>query len=187
MNPEIPNKQLLYGESSLSSHIGSLGIEIYVAGSELPNLAQLEKLNFDDPFIKNLRHLYYDFVHKLRDELVAGIIANDKTNHFVAEALDEKTKLLSCFPSLIIYVEAIPNGYDSSGYSRHLPWFKVTTTKGRITIGWRKHVINIDWSELDNKKKAEELFPTENVTKGDYDIHAWGYEKAKEYVAKILA
>lgn len=183
MNPEIPNKQLLYSESSMGSVIGSLGIEIYIAGSQLP---LLEDLPFDDAFKKALRNLEYEFVDKLKNELVAGIIANDKTNHFVAEALDEKTKLLSLFPNPI-YVEAIPNRYDPSGFSRHLPWFKVTTTKGRIIIGWRRHVINIDWSELDNKKKAEELFASEDVTKGDYDIHAWGYEKAKEYISKILA
>jgi hypothetical protein len=65
----------------------------------------------------------------------------------------------------------------------------VTTNIGRVKIGWRKRVINIDWSDTVVKKKAEELFPEENVTKGGYDnhfyIHAWSYEDAKKYLDRI--
>lgn len=100
----------------------------------------------------------------------------------------EREDILALFGDRTIFVEEIPNGY-STQYGR--PWFVVTTRVGRIKIGWRKRVINIDWSETVGKVKAEELFKDETTTKGDsYDnyfyIHAWSYEKAKEYLDKIL-
>ncbi|MFA5994350.1 MAG: hypothetical protein WC823_05315, partial [Parcubacteria group bacterium] len=40
----------------------------------------------------------------------------------------------------------LPNGYSSRGVGA--PWFRVETEIGTITLGWRKRVVNIDWSEL---------------------------------------
>jgi len=101
-------------------------------------------------------------------------------------AEEQRRGLLECFPEIPVYVEEIPNGYCHDYCCRHLPWFKVTTPKGIVTIGWRKRVINIDWSLMRNPS-AMQLFSQEDVTKGEYLIHAWSYEKAKEYLAKILA
>ncbi|MFA6437153.1 MAG: hypothetical protein WC242_03245 [Candidatus Paceibacterota bacterium] len=69
------------------------------------------------------------------------------------------------------------------------------TEFGTIKIGWRKRVININWSDV--AKKLEErgyenasqkilaLFESEDVTKDGSNIHAWGYEKAKGYLRQI--
>jgi hypothetical protein len=95
----------------------------------------------------------------------------------------EKDLLIDCFDGEKIYVKAIPNEY---GERPHYPWFAVTTSKGVIKIGWRHRVINIDWSESDIKKTGKELFPEEDVTRGENYIHAWGYEKAQEYLHKLL-
>lgn len=101
-------------------------------------------------------------------------------------ANDEKIGIINCFGDRVIFVDEIPNGYDSSFYSKHLPWFIVTTIKGRIKIGWRKRVINIDWSDSIIKDDADTLFPDEDVTKHQKSIHAWGYDKAKEYINILL-
>lgn len=86
----------------------------------------------------------------------------------------------------MVYATTIENQYsDHPGYYKD-PWLEVTTSKGVIIIGWRKRVINIDWSKSDITKKAEELFPQESSTKGDHYIHAWGYDKAVDYLT-ILA
>jgi hypothetical protein len=108
-----------------------------------------------------------------------------------------------------IFMEAVPNQYwpERDPYGKFDPWFKVATRIGYIKIGWRKRVINIDWSEttLRSKVKDEydyynkqprrpggtELFQfaldkNETTTVGDYFIHAYGYEKATEYL-KVLA
>lgn len=104
------------------------------------------------------------------------------------ELAKEKEELLGCFPEQI-YVKEIPNGYHES-YLK--PWFEVTTKKGIIIIGWRKRVIVIDWSKSDITQKAEDIFGSELVdgykpTMYDKLIHAWGYDKAKQYIQKLLS
>lgn len=78
-------------------------------------------------------------------------------------------------------LEAIPNQYCSC--ERCAPWFKVTTAHGTFTIGWRKNVININWSGLNKDLLA--LFADENVTKDKSFIHAWGQENAVHYLERI--
>jgi len=102
------------------------------------------------------------------------------------DAIEQKVKLLQAFGDQAIYVEEIPNGYCSDYCCKHLPWFVVTTSKGRITIGWRKRVIVIDWQDSVIEDSAETLFPNEDTTKYDKLIHAWGYDKAREYVETLL-
>jgi hypothetical protein len=107
---------------------------------------------------------------------------------------EEKMAILRLFPEeLQMYVEEIPNGYCSRPCCYHKPWFIVTTPqKGRITIGWRKSVIAIDWKDSAIKEKAEVIFPKEEVypgcavTKVDWMIHAHGEEKAREYIKVLL-
>ena len=101
-------------------------------------------------------------------------------------AASERTSILAAFGDEAIFVEEIPNGYCSQYCCKHLPWFVVTTRIGRFKIGWRKRVISIDWSQCPNTKIAEELFPQENVTKDERLIHAWSYEKAKEYITAVI-
>jgi len=103
-------------------------------------------------------------------------------------AAEERSNLLACFPpGSPIHVRAIPNGYANRACSKHLPWFEVTTKVGRIVIGCRKRVISIDWSGSDVQTGAEELFPGEDTTRFERTIHAWGCDKATEYLATLLA
>jgi hypothetical protein len=99
----------------------------------------------------------------------------------------EKTDIISLFGDRAIYVEEIPNGYCSEYCCKHLPWFIITTNKGRIKIGWRKRVIEINWDDSIIIENAEFLFPNEDVTKFDKTIHAWELEKAKQYIDLILS
>lgn len=98
----------------------------------------------------------------------------------------QREQLLACFPDNI-FVEAMPNGYCSRWCCKHLPWFKVTTEAGVFVIGWRKRVIHLEWTGVPNSKLAEELFPNEDVTKGERYIHAWSYDQAEGYIATIIA
>jgi len=101
----------------------------------------------------------------------------------------ERQQLIGLFEPFsltgLIFVEEIPNGYCSQPCCSQKPWFTVTTRKGRITLGWRKRVIEIRWNPS-VAGPADVVFPGEDVTKIDHSIHAWGYDKAKLYIQRLL-
>lgn len=174
MNIQSPYK-MLHGFESIGSVTGELGIKIMIAKSGLID-ADLQ----DD----ELLNIAYKALDDLKNQLIAVVIARDPEAQVKAKR--EREELLELFGDRPIFVEAIPNGYwNNDGHFRHLPWFIVTTSVGRIKIGWRKHVINIDWTETVGTRTAEELFPSESVTKGERMIHAYGYGKARQYVEAI--
>ena len=160
----------LYRAESCGSH-GSIGVQISVAVKTLPDLDS-----------ERIRVAGYKAADMIEDAVLREVIAR---NPETVEAIEANKSLVRIFPQPI-YVEEIPNGYCSRGCCAHLPWFVVTTPFGRIKIGWRKRVISIDWSESKVVKTGSELFPDENTSKGDRDIHAWSLEKAKEYVDTII-
>lgn len=86
--------------------------------------------------------------------------------------------------------ELLPNGYCNQDCYSHIPWFLFHTIDGDIIMGWRKRVISIEWQENYKPFDMNELFGTEDVTKwkkgGKRGIHAWGNEKAYEYLKKVL-
>jgi len=116
-----------------------------------------------------------------REIQLAIKINNPKTK----KETEENKELIKLFPQPI-YVEEIPNQYCNDWCCQHLPWFIVTTTIGRIKIGWRKRVINIDWSDTKCKIDGADLFPDEDTTIGNNYIHAWSLEKAKQYIKIII-
>lgn len=120
---------------------------------------------------------------KVHKELYACIYLQDPE-------LQESFKLIkieikSLFPESYA-IEEIPNEYSNEAYYRGKPWFKVATPKGILKIGWRKCVIEINWSGfLGNKPKAQDIFADKDVTKGEYFIHAWSYKDAKQYLSML--
>lgn len=123
---------------------------------------------------------------QIMEILASNNVANDpKTKIDNAEA---KAKFKVLFGNQAIYMEAIPNGYfPESHYYKHFPWYKITTSQGHFIIGWRKRVIEIDWSQTTIKLDANDLFPSEDVTKSGQMIHdAWGYDKAAEYIEVLM-
>jgi hypothetical protein len=84
-----------------------------------------------------------------------------------------------------IHVETIDSEYCSKSCCYKFPWIIVTTPKGRIKLGWRKRVMNLDWSDSDLGIDGEKMFADQNVTKGKSYIHCWGKEKAIEYLKKL--
>jgi len=82
----------------------------------------------------------------------------------------------------------IPSGYHSDDLFFG-PWFVVQLaeygkTKGELVIGWRKRVINIDWSRA-SLPDGTTLFADEDVTKGPTMIHAWGKKPAIRYLRSL--
>lgn len=150
----------------------------YMVGVQI-NVATRDNRNLSDEEKSEISYL----ADKIYQLLLKGCAKADPED--VAAGQKETKDLLACFPLRCSY-EEIPNGYSNGYYTVNRPWLKVSTYKGTVIIGWRKRVISIDWSQSNVKERANELFPDEDVTKDERLIHAWGYEKATEYLKKIL-
>lgn len=102
-------------------------------------------------------------------------------------AMTEETTFRELFKKAgfsFVVLHHIENSYRSGNMSP--PWFRAETEIGSITIGWRTRVIHIDWRDTSYKEKnILFLFRNEEVTKGGTFIHAWGKDKAVEYLRKI--
>lgn len=130
---------------------------------------------------KEEEYYFLEACQKLAKMLRKNTILTDEQEIFHVK--EERRQLLECFPQPI-YVKEIPNEYEGPDCTRS--WFLVTTPKGPIKIGWRNRVINIDWTDSDIKSDANWLFVAEDTTKMGCSIHAWGYDKCREYLNKLL-
>lgn len=138
--------------------------------------------NFTDTDKSNIRY----FAGKLAEALQGETQRLDPKN--IEQAAQEKKEILNLFVGHDIFCEEIPNGYSPEDpYYKNFPWFIVTTKAGRIKIGWRKRVIEIYWGDSVIPNHAKELFPNEDTTKEGQLVHAWGYEKAKQYIETLLS
>lgn len=153
---------------------GHIGVAIHVMGIDLTQL--------DEETTSNLNQIT-DAIHKT---LISHQIRNSPEEKVRGD--HETNALIACFPSVdcVITVEKIRNEYTSPEYAIHRPWLMVTTPRGRIKIGSRKRVIEIDWTDSDIVSPSQSLFANEGVTKDVSMIHAWGYEKAAEYLSVLL-
>jgi len=132
--------------------------------------------------LSRLRTELFTPIRKIQGAITEEIIKSDPST---PSKINENLKLLSCFPCMI-YHEELPNGYCKDTCCKHLPWFRVTTHIGHFTIGWRKRVIHLEWTDTRNIIPSEELFSEEEVTKFDRVIHAWSLDQARNYVKKII-
>jgi hypothetical protein len=63
------------------------------------------------------------------------------------------------------------------------PWWLVRTPVGMIVMGWRKRVINIDWSDT----PVRAVITTDDVTKSETGVHAYSMENALRYLTALAA
>ena len=145
-------------------------------------------LSLDLDIYRDLTDADERLISKHVDALRVGLIEESyRSNFSLQQSLrDEEYKLESLFGDRKIFIEKVENEY-TQGHPSSASWLVVTTNKGRIKVGWRKHVISIDWSDSVIKGSGYDLFPDEDVIRWAVGIHAWGYEKAQEYINKLLA
>lgn len=81
--------------------------------------------------------------------------------------------------SIIGKPRPILNGYwnEPNAY----PWWFVKTARGYIELGWRKRVIEINWSDTD----VRGVVTADEVTKDDIGVHAYSMAKAVEYMTEL--
>jgi hypothetical protein len=171
MSEEMTNWKTLHKKESWGTK--NFGIELRVA--------------VDRELNENDARATYKIMDEIEDVIMRETVRTDSEE--IVERAEERLKLLACFPvTEKIFIEEIPNGYCSRWCCEMRPWYKVTTSHGIITLGWRKRVIELSWEpRVTNGVTADGLFPAEDVTKVAYTIHAWGYEKAKQYISRLLA
>ena len=121
-------------------------------------------------------------VERLEKEVRASI----PTHIWMNAALDQE-RFLTMFKDAHFppgYITAIRNGYwGETCELSALPWYEYRCEIGTVSIGWRKRVISIAWEAIPGRLAPIEV--EDNVTKGTNFIHAWGLEKALEYLGKI--
>jgi hypothetical protein len=165
----LTNWKTLYKSESYGAR--NLGIEVRVA--------------VDRELGRNDDMAMYRIADQIEDVIMRESLRLDATAQLAKK--EEHDKLMELFGDEKIFAEEIPNGYSTSWYYSMSPWYKVTTSKGIITLGWRKRVIEIQYEQRVNAASADSLFPDEDVTKSGRMIHAWGYDKAKRYISLILS
>lgn len=162
-------KQLFKSENYDSK--GFFGIQILVAGDELPPLST-----------ESISYTVHYAAKSIEAEIKAMKLAIDPQAQ--EHAVRERKELLDSFEGRI-FAEEIPNGYCQDYCCRHLPWFVVTTEIGRFKLGRRKRVIHLEWTETLCTCIAEELFPNDDVTKYDKTIHAYSLDNLRRYIKTV--
>lgn len=165
----------IYGLESYGG-FASLGLKIEAAFS------------FGREPTENERRLIVEAGRTLREALLMEIARTNPENQDRRQAWIRD--LLGCFPCPADNVKSwvvVPNEYCSFSCCWHRPWLKVETPKGPIKIGPRKRVIVVDWTDSVITKTADELFAEEDTTKSCRLIHAWGLEKAFQYISRLMA
>lgn len=85
-------------------------------------------------------------------------------------------------------VVEVPNQYcpETPNYDDvRTPWLRVFTELGVIVIGWRKNVIEIDWSDSTIDVHGRDVVENESVTHDDRMCHAWGYDEAAACLLRL--
>ncbi|KKN08303.1 hypothetical protein LCGC14_1058150 [marine sediment metagenome] len=86
-----------------------------------------------------------------------------------------------------------PDCAEYADVRRASPWWLVKTQYGLIKIGWRKRVINIDWSDTEYRSGVSkfadgsdiDVLTKDDVTKAESMVHAYGYAKAVQYLSAL--
>jgi len=100
--------------------------------------------------------------------------------------LETAKSLLTLAQIPILGVWELPNGYwpRAENYAKlreENPWWLIKTPYGNLVIGWRKRVIQIDWSDFKFRGKVTK----DDTTSEDSFVHAWSEIKAAEYITNL--
>lgn len=85
-------------------------------------------------------------------------------------------------------VQEIANQYwpPHSDYDEvRTPWLRVFTHRGVIVVGWRKRVIEIDWSDSVIERHGRDVVAQQANTHGPTLCHAYGWTEAAECLQRL--
>lgn len=208
---DMTGYELAYGSEDVGRQ-GVSGVKIFVRRlpETIERLKQLSDKRSDGRLSDREKEngIFYDVGHRVEQVMAAQAMRLDPTTwEREAKTKAEFEKAFADAGLTAIFMEPIPNEYHRADdpYAMGDPWYNVATPIGFIKIGWRKRVINIDWTRTilkslvedkygDGKPRppgGEELFPSivkdgETTTLGDYYVHAYGYEKVTKYLKVMV-
>jgi hypothetical protein len=124
---------------------------------------------------------------ELIEKLMTARTARDPKTLQAKDAMQESFRQIFVHAGLTpLFMKEIPNEYCGRHCCLGKPWFIVTSKIGPVKIGWRKRVINIDWSQSECARDiGQVLFPNLNVTVGTSFIHAWSDNDASVYLDRL--
>lgn len=77
--------------------------------------------------------------------------------------------------------QQVPNEYGSTSYRG--PWYIITTQFGPFKVGWRKRVIELNWTAAGEDYLG--LFNDVKDTKDHTGLHAYSYQDLMKYLTRI--
>lgn len=171
---DLKGYELLTAEESMSG-TSHFGIKIFVRMSQ----RSITRDDYYEPAV-------YHSIEKMKEGLQLRTAKLDP--EAPAKRAAQRAQFEGIFKAAgatAIHMRELPNGYCPRPCCHNKPWFKVTSEIGPVTIGWRKRVISIDWSESDVPDYATLLFKDEETTREKQLIHAWSEVKATEYIRRL--
>lgn len=150
-------------------------------------------INTDGGNIKGWKNINKDYVIKPGDKASISIFS---FSHKECDNLHRIESSLKIWENLLIDAgiteDRLNRSVQLNGIANRYcpcdscpPWYILKITGlAPIILGWRKSVINIDWSR--SGVDLSDLFSNQDVTKDEHMIHAWGYEKASDYLSRIV-
>jgi len=164
----------------LTSGLEYLGGELYGIGGIKIFIKSKEELSIET------RCECDKYIRKIITAMQMNIVKEDPELPAVkARLLDQFKKVFKDAGLTPVFAEEVQNQYlGECAQGLKEPWFVITSEIGHITIGWRKRVINIKWSEC-LIKSGVDIFKHEDVTVGQNYIHAWSYADATRYLKTL--
>lgn len=117
-------------------------------------------------------------------------MTDPKTKNSASETRDEFQRAFTEAGYDPIYMKAVPNEYYRDKFdSKRWPWFLVTTVDGTFKVGWRKRVINLDWSDTELKGNVDgnKLFAGDDTTRDELMVHCCSIDRLTEYLGRLRA
>lgn len=133
--------------------------------------ADRPSVHYDDYVIQEGDETLFSVLKFYHKHCLSDKVSNETLRNF-------KNSLEAAGFNVKSYYE-VENKYGSEPYNG--PWYMFQTQQGNVQAGWRKRVIDLDFSDV-----APKFLVSDDVTKEEGSAHAWSYEMMTKYLTEAL-